>query len=42
MNCPDCDTELFLTTRDYEDTFHFYEVCTYCGYVKSYIDDKTF
>lgn len=40
MNCPDCKTELFITTRDYPDFFHIYEVCAYCGYVKAFVDYK--
>jgi|AntAceMinimDraft_6_1070360.scaffolds.fasta_scaffold07055_7 hypothetical protein len=43
MNCPDCEVRLdYFVSDDKNDinNFHLYEICTHCGYNKTYIDYK--
>jgi len=40
MNCPECNEKIEFMIKNFNTLFHFYEMCTHCGYVKTYIDYK--
>lgn len=38
MNCPQCDNKIAVTTESAKGFIHIYESCSYCGYIKAYVD----